>query len=240
MIAVPVDAMVPAIAAAAAALPRGAALIDTGSTRRGITPALERARDSGVRAVGGHPLAGSEGRGFDAARADRFEGATFVVLPLSRRGAPVNASGAPLGSATGAAPSVQGVTSAATEKSELRSDIPAEVVAFVADLGATLEIVDPYTHDRALARTSHLPYLLACALRDVGTGAAEAGLAGPSFRDGTRVARSDPAMALGYCRANAAEVADAWRELRARVDVDVQRLWPDAPTGPGASSADVR
>ena len=81
VIAVPVDALPAAIDAAAAALPRGAALLDTGSARAPVTPALERAAARGVRAVGGHPLAGREGHGFAAARADLFRDAVVYVTP---------------------------------------------------------------------------------------------------------------------------------------------------------------
>src|SRR5262249_19176637 len=63
VIAVPVDALPRTIAAAARALPRGAALLDTGGARVPVTPALARAASGGVRAVGGHPIAGNEGRG---------------------------------------------------------------------------------------------------------------------------------------------------------------------------------
>ncbi len=63
VVAVPVDVLPRVVAAAALALPRGAALLDTGSARRGVTEALAAAAKAGVRAVGGHPIAGSEGRG---------------------------------------------------------------------------------------------------------------------------------------------------------------------------------
>jgi monofunctional chorismate mutase len=80
---VPVDVLPAVIERAAKALPRGAALIDTGSARRGVTEALARAATAGVRAVGGHPIAGNAGRGFPAARADLFADATFALLPVA-------------------------------------------------------------------------------------------------------------------------------------------------------------
>lgn len=187
VIAVPVDAMASVIAHVAAALPRGAALIDTGSARAPITAALAAARDGGVAALGGHPLAGAEGRGFAAAREDLFRGAAFALLP------------------DGAA-------------------VPPIVDALVRDLRAEPLLTEPRAHDRALARTSHLPYLLSCALRDTGAAAVAAGLAGPGFWSMTRLAGSDPRMALAYCRANAAEVATAWDELRAALDRRVADL----------------
>jgi monofunctional chorismate mutase len=191
LIAVPLDAMPGAVEQAAAALPRGAALLDTGSARGPITPALEAARRRGIDAVGGHPLAGSEGRGFAAARSDLFRGSSFALLP------------------GGAA-------------------IPPIVEAFVRDLGARPLPTDAAAHDHALARSSHLPYLLSCALRDTAASAAAAGLAGPGLRGMTRLAASDPRMAEAYCRANAVEVAAAWVELRMEVDRRVARIRPDA------------
>lgn len=97
-------------------------------------------------------------------------------------------------------------------------DTPEPALALAHDLGALPRRVSPAEHDHALARTSHLPYLVACALRDVGGGPAARGLSGPGFRDMTRLAASDPRMALAYCRANAAEVAAAWRELSRVMD----------------------
>jgi len=202
VIAVPVDALPSAIDAAAAALPRGAALLDTGSARAPVTPALERAARRGVRAVGGHPLAGREGHGFAAARADLFANAPFALIPVTAPGPP------------GGAPAAAGSAAA----------IPQVVRALVADLGARALEVDPAAHDRALARTSHLPYLIACALREIGAGAADAGLSGPGFRDMTRLAASDPAMAGAYCRANAAEIAAAARELSAALERGLREI----------------
>lgn len=188
VIATPVDTLAAVIAEAAAALPRGAALLDTGSTRGPVTRALAAAAaHHGVRAVGGHPLAGSEGRGFAASRADLFAGAGFALCPV-------------LG------------------------PVPEIVLTLVHDLGARPLEVDPERHDAALARTSHLPYLVACALRDLGGDAFAQGLSGPGFRDMTRLAASDPRIANAYCRANAGEVAAAWRSLCDAMDRAIAAL----------------
>jgi monofunctional chorismate mutase len=187
VVAVPMDRMAAVIDAVAAALPRGAALLDTGSARGALVAALERARRRGLQAVGGHPIAGSHGRGFAAARAGLFEGATFCVTPLGRA-------------------------------------VPAVVRRLIRDVGARARRLSAPAHDRALARTSHLPYLVASAVRDLGRAAAARGLAGGSFADMTRVAASDPAMATAYCRANAGEIRAAWRQLRESLDRRVDRL----------------
>jgi len=187
VLATPVDTLPALVAAAAAALPAGAALLDTGSTRGPITAALDAAATRGIRAVGGHPLAGREGHGFAASDADLFVGTTFVLTP------------------TGAA-------------------VPEVVTRLVRDLGARPLEVAPERHDEALARTSHLPYLVACALRELGGEAAGQGLSGPGYRDMTRLAASDPRVAWAYCRANARAVGAAWHSLRESVDRAVERL----------------
>lgn len=187
VVAVPVDVLPRVVAAAALALPRGAALLDTGSARRGVTEALAAAAKAGVRAVGGHPIAGSEGRGLTAARASMFAGAPFVLLPVKR-------------------------------------GVPPVVRALVQALGAHERVATPRAHDAALARTSHLPWVLACALRDLGRAEARRGLAGPGWRGMTRLAASDPRVAGAYARANRANVARAWRELRAAMDARVAEL----------------
>ena len=187
VLATPVDTLPALVAAAAAALPEGAALLDTGSTRGPITAALHAAATRGIRAVGGHPLAGSEGHGFAASAADRFMDTTFALTP------------------TGAG-------------------MPEVVTRLVRDLGARPLEVTPKRHDEAVARTSHLPYLVACALRELGGEAAGQGLSGPGFRDMTRLAASDPRVAGAYCRANARAVAAAWHALRESMDRAVKRL----------------
>jgi prephenate dehydrogenase len=186
VLAAPVDVLPALVERVTAAAPRGAVLLDTGSARRGVTPALRAAAAHGVRACGGHPLAGSEGRGFAAARAELFDGLPFVLLPVAA--------------------------------------VPAPARTLVRDLGARALVVDPRTHDAALARTSHLPYVVARALAHVGGPAARRRLAGPGFASATRLASSDPRMALAYVRANAANVRNAWRELRRRVERELKSL----------------
>jgi len=181
VLATPVDTLPAVVEAVAGALPPGAALLDTGSARGPITPALQAAAARGIVAVGGHPLSGSEGHGFAAARADLFVDSTFVLLPVV-------------------------------------GTVPDIVTRLVRDLGARPLEVAPDRHDDALARTSHLPYLLACALRGLGGAAADQGLSGPGFRDMTRLASSEPRVARAYCRANARAVGEAWRALRESVD----------------------
>lgn len=102
--------------------------------------------------------------------------------------------------------------------------VPPLVRALLRDLGAEPRIVKPAHHDHALARTSHLPWLVSRALARLGRQAAREKLAGPGFASMTRLAASDPRVAGAYARANAANVRAAWRELRARIDREVSGL----------------
>jgi prephenate dehydrogenase len=187
VIAAPVDTLPALIARVAATSPRGVTLLDTGSTRRGVTTALAKAAARGARACGGHPLAGNEGRGLRSARADLFDGAPFVLLPL-------------------------------------KGPAPRLARALVRDVGADALVAGPAEHDAALARTSHLPYLLARALSRVGDRAAKRRLAGPGYASATRLAKSDPRMALAYVRANRANVQAAWRLLRREIERELKTL----------------
>lgn len=74
---------------------------------------------------------------------------------------------------------------------------------------------DPAEHDLAVARISHVPYLLAYALADQPEAALR--VAGNSFRDATRVALSDPDMVLDFLLTNRAPVRRAARELEGRL-----------------------
>ncbi len=187
VVSVPVDVLPRVLAQVAAALPSGAALLDTGSARgAGVTAALMQA-SARVRAVGGHPIAGNEHRGLAGARAQLFQGAPFALLPV-------------------------------------RGPVPSIVRALLHDLGAEMRVVTPQRHDQALARTSHLPWLVSKAIAKLGASAANDHLAGPGFASMTRLAASDPRIARAYARANARNVRAAWRALRAHIDRDVASL----------------
>ncbi len=92
-------------------------------------------------------------------------------------------------------------------------------------VGAEVVPVTAAEHDDAVAAISHVPHLLAAAL------AAAAGSAGPlaltlaagSFRDGTRVAGSDPGFVTAMVEGNAAPTAAALRNVQEQL----ARPWPD-------------
>jgi prephenate dehydrogenase len=66
----------------ASQLPSTATVTDVGSVKAGIVRRLESIL--GGRFVGSHPMAGSEQSGFEAARANLFQGAVCIVTPTTR------------------------------------------------------------------------------------------------------------------------------------------------------------
>jgi prephenate dehydrogenase len=81
-VAVPISAIVDVVTAS---LDAGAALVtDVGSVKGSVVAAVERTRpEAAARFLGGHPMAGSEQDGIDAARRDLFVGATWVLTPTA-------------------------------------------------------------------------------------------------------------------------------------------------------------
>jgi len=77
VLATPVGATVDWLSRQEGALPEGAAVTDVGSTKRAVCSA---ARGLGAGFVGGHPMAGSERSGIEAARAELFDGATYFLV----------------------------------------------------------------------------------------------------------------------------------------------------------------
>ncbi|HKX18057.1 MAG TPA: prephenate dehydrogenase/arogenate dehydrogenase family protein, partial [bacterium] len=135
-------------------LPAGAVVTDVASVKGTIVREIEAVLDpsQGVAFVGGHPMAGNEGRGIGSAAEDLFEGSVYLVTRTPR------------------------TDPAAADR----------LAALAQALGARAIVMDPDAHDRAVARVSHLPYLLAAAL--MGAAEDETAAAGPSFLGATRVA----------------------------------------------------
>jgi prephenate dehydrogenase len=140
------------------------------------------------RFIGGHPLAGVETSGVGNARADLFEGARWYLTPT--------------GSASGV--------------------LYDRLQRTVAELGARPQAIDPNTHDRLMATVSHLPHVVANALvgeahEELSRDSERMPEVGPSFRDTTRVAGSNPAVWGDVFASNADAVADAVEALARRL-----------------------
>lgn len=86
--------------------------------------------------------------------------------------------------------------------------------------GGIVTTLDPRTHDRVVARTSHLPHitasLLVANLRALDGDKGE--LMGKGFLDTTRVASSDPEMWAEICISNPEEIREAIIDLRADLE----------------------
>ena len=85
-------------------------------------------------------------------------------------------------------------------------------------LGANLVWLDADEHDRILAATSHLPYLLSSALAHATAGDA-APLVGPGFRSSTRLAGTPSSMMLGVLQSNRDNVLDALERLQEQIAI---------------------
>ncbi len=77
----PVDQIARQVLDTAPGCAPGTLLTDAGSTKAAIVRAVDERLPAGVAFVGGHPLAGSEKRGPEHARADLFVGRVTVLTP---------------------------------------------------------------------------------------------------------------------------------------------------------------
>jgi prephenate dehydrogenase len=112
-----------------------------------------------------------------------------------------------------------------------------DVVTELARLcGATPVIFTPEDHDRAVARTSHLPHLLASLVAGLLTEAPEEHLAlsGQGVRDVTRVAAGDPALWQQIVAANKDALSDLLHDVRRDVDTLLTALADDDRAAIGA------
>jgi prephenate dehydrogenase len=157
--------LLPEIARLAAA---NALVTDASSTKRSVCAvAAESFHGGGAHFLGGHPMAGKEISGIDAADAHLFRGSKYALIRASTK------------------------ESAAKER-EARI---AGFVALIEKLGAEPVWLEAEAHDRAAAVVSHLPQLLAVALAGVVRSQTdETGLpvtlAGRGLRDALRLAGS--------------------------------------------------
>jgi prephenate dehydrogenase len=137
-------------------------------------------------------------------------------------------AGSQLGGVANASPDLlRGARYLLTPTGDTLPDAYALVTQFVRDdLGATPTAVDPERHDLLVAALSHLPHLLAVALLQVASGISPdaLALAGPSFRDLTRVGAASPALWADILAENAdavREVLGSFTEAMRRLDDDI-------------------
>ncbi len=149
--------------------------------------ALVAAHASDERFIGGHPLAGAEVAGLAGANPELFDGARWYLTPT------------------------EGSSGVLYDR----------VQRVVAGLGARPEAIEAEAHDRLMAGISHLPHVFANTLVELAaSGEADDGRlpeAGPSLRDATRVAGSNPAVWGDIFASNSEALADS-------IDAAVKRL----------------
>jgi len=95
------------------------------------------------------------------------------------------------------------------------------LAAFASRIGARPVVLPPRRHDEVIARLSHLPQLLSVALVNVaadGAAARSLDLAGPAFRQMSRLALSPPRIWNGILRTNRKAIESALRELAGELE----------------------
>jgi prephenate dehydrogenase len=80
----PVATLSPLLREIAGDLRTGAIVTDVGSTKRTLVEFADRSIPEHAHFVGSHPMAGSEKRGIEFARADLFENAVCITTPTAR------------------------------------------------------------------------------------------------------------------------------------------------------------
>jgi len=163
-------------------------IMDVGSTKGDVVTAAERGlREQLGSFVPAHPIAGKELAGVEHADADLYQGKQVILTPVSRT---------------------------------LGKQITQAVEVWTA-LGSKVVQMSPESHDAAFAAVSHLPHLLAFALMnaiaDQPRGKEFLALAGPGFRDFTRIAASDPKVWRDILLANRDELLLQSRAFQAQL-----------------------
>jgi prephenate dehydrogenase len=160
-------------------------LMDVGSTKADVVAAARQALGDRIGSfVPAHPITGKEHAGVAHADARLYRGKQVVLTPIER-----------------------------TRTVQLQ-----QAQDCWAALGCQVSQMAPDTHDAALAAVSHLPHLIAFAAVDAIAaqphGERFLSLAGPGFRDFSRIAGGDPTIWRNILLANRDEVLAQSRAFR--------------------------
>ena len=152
-------------------------IMDVGSTKRDVVDAARRVLREHVGAfVPCHPITGKEVSGVEHADENLYAGKQVIITPIER-----------------------------TFTVQLKKAIEVWTA-----LGCHVMQMSPQAHDAAYAAVSHLPHLIAFAMingiKSQDNGKDYLALAGPGFRDFTRIAASDPKMWRDILLANRDEL----------------------------------
>jgi prephenate dehydrogenase len=163
LVAVPVSATEATLKALQPAVTPQMLIMDVGSTKSDVLAAAQRALIGQIGSfVPAHPIAGKEKAGVEHADAKLYQGCQVILTP----------------------------TADTLDKQRQQA------LEVWQALGCKVVHMSPEAHDAAFAAVSHLPHLLAFAMMN-GVNSQPQGqeflsLAGPGFRDFTRIAASDP------------------------------------------------
>ena len=189
LIAVPVAATEATFKAIRHLVEPGVLFMDVGSTKRDVVDAARRVLKERIPSfVPAHPIAGKEVAGIAHADAALYAGRQVILTPLN---------------------------STNPELVQKATDVWSAI-------GAQVLKMTPENHDAAFAAVSHLPHLLAFAYFSAvvkqPAGKDFLALAGPGFRDFTRIAASDPTVWRDILVSNREEILK--QSLRFRHTLD--------------------
>ena len=186
IIAVPVAATEGTFRAIRHLVDPGVLFMDVGSTKRDVVDAARRVLKERLPSfVPAHPIAGREVAGIEHADPGLYQGRKVILTPLQQTD---------------------------TTLVQKATDVWAAI-------GCQVLKMTPENHDAAFAAVSHLPHLVAFAyinaLQQQPAGKEFLSLAGPGFRDFSRIAASDPTIWRDILLSNREEIlrqSEAFRE----------------------------
>ena len=189
LIAVPVAATESTFKAIRHLVEPGVLFMDVGSTKRDVVDAARRVlRERVASFVPAHPITGKEASGIQHADADLYRGRQVIITPLP-----------------------QNPPELVQKATDVWAGVGSQVLRMTAE-----------NHDAAFAAVSHLPHLLAFAyfssVMNQPLGRDFLALAGPGFRDFTRIAASNPEMWRDVLVANREEVLKQSLRFRRALD----------------------
>jgi prephenate dehydrogenase len=189
LLAVPVGAMHESFTAMSDVLQPNALLMDVGSTKCDVIAAAQAALGERLNCfVPAHPIAGKEVAGIEHAESKLYKERRTILTPLPKTGIH-------------------------------RLQTAHEVWTAV---GSHVSTMTPEAHDATFAAVSHLPHLLAFTAVNAITsqlqGATFLDMAGPGFRDFSRIAASDASVWRDILNANHAEVLKQVQHFRNALD----------------------
>ena len=195
LIAVPVSATEATFRAIRHLVEPNVLFMDVGSTKRDVVDTARRVLKERIGAfVPAHPIAGKENSGVQHADAALYAGTQVILTPLPQT---------------------------APELVQRATDVWSAI-------GAQVLKMTPENHDAAFAAVSHLPHMLAFAYFNTIAGQTSGrdylSLAGPGFRDFTRIAASDPTIWRDIFMANREEVLNQATRFRKTLDQVEQAL----------------